>query len=210
MGGVVAALLVAAHVVGRGGLETGHRHLHLLPGPAQSPSLDPAPDGDKTDWRAVGDVCVIVVVVSDYRFAPALTARLMGLTLVGLALVVLAGTVLALLLDLPSVVLLVLVLVVLAVIALTGRRLRGREYAVRLTDEGYQVRHIRGAGVEAARWKDVEDAVTTTAAGSPCLVLRLRNGTTTTIPVEALDVDREQFVRDVQGHLDRGTGPRRR
>ena len=147
-------------------------------------------------------------MVSDYRFAPALTARLMGLTLVGLALVVLAGTVLALLLDLPSVVLLALVLVVLVVIALTGRRLRGREFAVRLTQEGYQVRHIRGAGVEAARWKDVEDAVTATAAGSPCVVLRLRNGTTTTIPVDALDVDREQFVRDVQSHLRGGEGLR--
>lgn len=153
-------------------------------------------------------VCSIVPVVSDYRFAPALTARLMGLTLVGLAVLVLAGTVLALLLDLPSVVLLALVLVVLLVIALTARRLRAREFAVRLTDEGYQVRHIRGAGVEAARWKDVEDAVTTTSHGSPCLVLRLRNGTTTTIPVDALAVDREQFVRDVQARLRGGEGLR--
>ncbi len=145
-------------------------------------------------------------VVSDYRFAPALTARLMGLTLVALALLVLLGTIAAVLLDLPSVVLLVLVLLVLVVISLTARRLRGREFAVRFTDDGYQVRHIRGAGVEAARWKDVEDAVTTTTHGSPCVVLRLRNGTTTTIPVETLDVDREQFVRDVQARLRGGEG----
>lgn len=147
-------------------------------------------------------------MVSDYRFAPALTARLMGLTLVGLAVVVLAGTMAALLLDLPSIALLVLVILVLVAIWLTARRLRGREFAVRLTDEGYQVRHIRGAGVESARWKDVEDAVTTTAHGSPCLVLRLRNGTTTTIPVEALAVDRDEFVRDVQGRLRGGEGLR--
>ncbi len=145
-------------------------------------------------------------VVSDYRFAPALTARLMGLTLVALALLVLLGTIAAVLLDLPSVVLLVLVLLVLVAISLTARRLRGREFAVRFTDDGYQVRHIRGAGVEAARWKDVEDAVTTTTHGSPCVVLRLRNGTTTTIPVETLDVDREQFVRDVQARLRGGEG----
>ncbi|MBA3783577.1 MAG: hypothetical protein H0X12_17220 [Nocardioides sp.] len=144
--------------------------------------------------------------MSDYRFAPALTARLMGLTLVALALLVLLGTIAAVLLDLPSVVLLVLVLLVLVVISLTARRLRGREFAVRFTDDGYQVRHIRGAGVEAARWKDVEDAVTTTTHGSPCVVLRLRNGTTTTIPVETLDVDREQFVRDVQARLRGGEG----
>ncbi|WP_248579909.1 hypothetical protein [Nocardioides sp. InS609-2] len=144
--------------------------------------------------------------MSDYRFAPALTARLMGLTLVALALLVLLGTIAAVLLDLPSVVLLVLVLLVLVAISLTARRLRGREFAVRFTDDGYQVRHIRGAGVEAARWKDVEDAVTTTTHGSPCVVLRLRNGTTTTIPVETLDVDREQFVRDVQARLRGGEG----
>ena len=148
-------------------------------------------------------------MVSDYRFAPALTARLMGWALVGLAFVVLAGTVTALVLDLPSVVLLVLVLAVLGAIALLARRLRTREFAVRFTDEGYQVRHIRGVGVPAARWKDVEDAVTTTAHGSPCVVLRLRNGSTTTIPVDALAVDRDQFVRDVRDHLKRGHGLRR-
>ena len=145
-------------------------------------------------------------VVSDYRFAPALTARLMGLTLVALAGAVLIGTIAAVLLDLPSIVLLVLVVLVLVVISLTARRLRGREFAVRFTDDGYQVRHIRGAGVEAARWKDVEDAVTATTHGSLCVVLRLRNGTTTTIPVEALAVDREQFVRDVQARLRGGEG----
>ena len=148
-------------------------------------------------------------MVSDYRFAPALTARLMGWALVGLAVVVLAGTVTALVLDLPSVVLLVLVLAVLGAIALLARRLRTREFAVRFTDEGYQVRHIRGVGVPAARWKDVEDAVTTTAHGSPCVVLRLRSGSTTTIPVDALAVDRDQFVRDVRERLGRGHGLRR-
>ncbi len=147
-------------------------------------------------------------MVSDYRFAPALAARLMGLTLVVLAVLVLIGTVAAVLLDLPSIFLLALVVLVLVVISLTARRLRSREFAVRFTDEGYQVRHIRGAGVEAARWKDVEDAVTTTSHGSACVVLRLRNGTTTTIPVEALDVDREQFVRDVQARLRGGEGLR--
>ncbi len=37
------------------------------------------------------------------------------------------------------------------------------------------------------------------------VVLRLRDGRTTTIPVEMLAVDRESFVRDVQQHLQRGT-----
>ena len=40
-----------------------------------------------------------------------------------------------------------------------------RGWVVRLGDEGYRVQWVRGVGVAAARWKDVEDAVTTTRAG---------------------------------------------
>ena len=72
---------------------------------------------------------------------------------------------------------------------------------VRLGDEGYRVHWVRGVGVAAARWKDVEDAVTTTRRARPCVVLRLRDGGTTTIPVDVLAGDREAFVRDLQGHL---------
>jgi hypothetical protein len=40
------------------------------------------------------------------------------------------------------------------------------------------------------------------------VVLHLRDGRTTTIPVEALAADREEFVRDLQEHLQRGHGLR--
>ena len=50
---------------------------------------------------------------------------------------------------------------------------------------------------------------TTTVADAPVVVLRLRDGRTTTIPVEMLAVDREAFVRDVQDHLQRGHGLRK-
>ena len=83
-----------------------------------------------------------------------------------------------------------------------------RGWVVRFTDEGFRVQWVRGVGVAAARWKDVEDAVTTTSAGSPVVVLRLRSGRTTTIPVEMLAGDREEFVRDLQRHLQRGHGLR--
>jgi hypothetical protein len=43
----------------------------------------------------------------------------------------------------------------------------------------------------------------------PCVVLRLRDGGTTTVPVGVLAVDREQFVRELQEHLQRGHGLRR-
>lgn len=146
---------------------------------------------------------------SDYRLAPTVAARLMGICLVLVALLVFASTALVAFLDLHTVVLLVPValslLVLVAAIVLWQRR----GWVVRVTDEGYRVQWVRGVGVDAARWKDVEDAVATTVADSPVVVLRLRDRRTTTIPVQMLAIDREQFVRELQQHLDRGHGLRR-
>ena len=86
---------------------------------------------------------------------------------------------------------------------------RTRGWVARLTPEGYRIQWVRGVGSASGRWKDVEDAVTTTVAGAPVVVLRLRDGRTTTIPVEMLATDREAFVRDVQDHLQRGHGLRK-
>ena len=70
------------------------------------------------------------------------------------------------------------------------------------------MRYVRGAGVTSARWVDVKDMATTTVAGGPCVVLRLRDGRETTIPVGVLGTDREQFVRDLRRRLDEGRGMR--
>jgi hypothetical protein len=51
--------------------------------------------------------------------------------------------------------------------------------------------------------------VTTTVAGARCVVLRLRDGRSTTIPVDVLAGDREEFVRTLQRLLDGGHGLRR-
>jgi hypothetical protein len=122
---------------------------------------------------------------SDYRLSPALAARLVGL-------------------------LLVVLLAVLGLVSVfgTGFALTRRAYVVRLGEEGYRVRMIRGAGVTEARWKDVEDAVTTSPRGIDCVVLRLKDRRTTTIPVSALAADREAFVRDLRDHLQKGQGLR--
>ncbi len=40
------------------------------------------------------------------------------------------------------------------------------------------------------------------------MVLRLRDGRTTTIPVDVLSGSADGFVRDLQDHLDRGHGYR--
>ncbi len=141
--------------------------------------------------------------VTDYRLAPTVMARFVGAYLVLLALVLLATTAAAVALDLNAD-LLVLVLGV-GVLGLIGLAwwLRTRLAVVRLTDSGYQVRMVRAAGVSEARWSEVEDAVAASPRGIECLVLRLRDGRSTTIPVELVAGDKDDFARDVRDHLKR-------
>ena len=145
---------------------------------------------------------------SDYRLSPALAARLMGLLLVVLAALLFGVTALVAVLHLSPDLLVLLAVLGLVSVFGTGFTLTRRAYVVRLGEEGYRVRMIRGAGVTEARWKDVEDAVTTSPHGIDCVVLRLKDGRTTTIPVAALAADREAFVRDLRDHLQKGQGLR--
>jgi hypothetical protein len=141
---------------------------------------------------------------SDYRLSPLLIARFVGLYLVVLAVVVFAATAVVAATDLPGdalVVLLVLGLVGLFVIAWV---LRSRVAVVHLDEAGYRVAMVRGAGVKEGRWIDVEDAVTASPRGFPCVVIRLRDGGRTTIPVQALEGDPDDFARDVQARLRAG------
>jgi len=102
-------------------------------------------------------------------------------------------------------------LVVVAIFVL-GFLLVRRWYVVRVDAVGYQVRLVRGAGARRARWTDVQDVQTQTLAGSRCVVLRLRDGRTTTVPVDLIEGDREAFVRELQDRLELANGrkPRRR
>jgi hypothetical protein len=142
---------------------------------------------------------------SDYRLSPAIGARLLGSALIGLAVLVVALTLVATVLDLSAVFVVVVGALGLAAVLVAGHLL-ARRYVVRLGDDGYQVRMVRGAGVRAARWTEVEDAVTASPRGVQCRVLRLRDGRTTTIPVQVLAADREEFARDVRAYLERSSG----
>ncbi|HEU4512318.1 MAG TPA: hypothetical protein VFR87_04380 [Nocardioidaceae bacterium] len=148
-------------------------------------------------------------MASDYRLSRPLAARMLGVLLAVLGVVVVLLTLAVWLLDLPTWVLsagvLVGALAVLAAAVLLSRRTT----VVRLDDTGYRVRLVRGAGATEARWTDVEDVVTATVSGERCVVLRLRDGRTTTIPVRMLEGNPDDFVRDLQAHLDKGHGYRR-
>ncbi|RYB90082.1 hypothetical protein EUA06_11795 [Nocardioides glacieisoli] len=146
--------------------------------------------------------------VTVHRLAPAVAARLLGLVLCAVALLILASTVAIAVVDLHTVFLLVPVAITVAVLAASWWVWRDKGWVARFTDEGYRVQWVRGVGTASGRWKDVEDAVTTTIADAPVVVLRLRDGRTTTIPVEVIATDREELVRDLQRHLRRGQGLR--
>ncbi|HSJ21185.1 MAG TPA: hypothetical protein VK964_11480 [Nocardioidaceae bacterium] len=146
---------------------------------------------------------------SDYRISPALSARILGalLALLGVAVVLL--TLGVGLLDLPTAVLGVGIVVAVAVLLGGGLVLTRRATVVRLDDVGYRVRLVRGAGAPTARWADVEDVVAATVRGERCVVIRLRDGRTTTIPMRMLAADADTFVKDLQEHLNTGHGYRR-
>lgn len=148
-------------------------------------------------------------MATEYRISQRVTLGVLGALLAAggvlVALLVLAVGLLAL----PDAATLVVVLAVVTSLVVAGLALRRGPAVVRLDDVGYRVRLLRGAGATRARWTDVEDVVTATVAGERCVVLRLRDGRTSTVPVRVLATDADNFVKDLQGHLNRGHGYRR-
>jgi hypothetical protein len=137
---------------------------------------------------------------TSYRLAPALAARLIGRSLVTLAVLVVAATLAGALVGgwwvLASVAGCGSVLV-----AGWSWWLLRRGTAVRLTDEGFDVRLLQGIGVARAPWSQVDEAVAASPQGQPCLVLRLTDGRSTRLPVHALACDGDAFAHDVRRRL---------
>ena len=141
---------------------------------------------------------------SDYRVAPALAARLLGLALALVGVLVFVAALVVALLELPVATIIAVAVLGVAAVGLAGWWAVRRAYVVHLDEQGYRVRYVRGAGTTAARWSDVQDAGARTVADTSCLVLRLRDGRTTTIPFEVVAVDPPTLVRDVTDRLSRG------
>jgi hypothetical protein len=143
---------------------------------------------------------------SDYRFAPALAVRLVGLTLATVGLLVFLTTVLVALTGYGAALLLVVAVVGLVAAGGLGWWLGTRARVVHLDELGYRVRFVRGAGVAAARWADVQTVERQAIAGSDCMVLHLRDGRTTTIPLEVVAGEDRAFAQDVHRRLERSRG----
>ncbi len=141
-----------------------------------------------------------------YRLAPAVAARLVGLAFLVLAVTTFVAT--AVILSTggpPDLIVLVLVVELVAVFG-AAAWLRSRAYVVRLDDEGYVVRLVRGAGVKQGRWTEVSEVVAAHPRDIACLVLKRTDGTTTSIPVAMIAGDRDEFARDVGTRLSRARG----
>jgi hypothetical protein len=132
--------------------------------------------------------------VTEYRLAPAIVLRVAGAALVALAVLVLVLSVVTGLAGWPFWPVVVVALVGLVAAAGGAAYVARATYVVRLDPLGYDVRLVRGAGVKRARWADVAEVSTAEVRGAPCLVVALRNGRTTTIPVTLLAGDRDEFA----------------
>lgn len=139
--------------------------------------------------------------VVDYRLAPAFAARLLGLGLVLVAVLALFLAAVSVALDWSADVVVVAVVAGMVLVLGGAAWLRSRAYVVRLTGSGYRVRFVRGVGVAEGRWDEVREAATARPRGVACVVLTRHDGTTTTIPVALLAVDREIFAGAVRARL---------
>ena len=107
-------------------------------------------------------------VVSDYRLAPRVVARIMGSGLVAVAVLMFASTALVAATGWPADLLVVGArgFGVVGVFGLGGS-LGARAYVVRFEADGYRVGLVRGAGVRHARWTEVTESWAASPAGGP-------------------------------------------
>jgi hypothetical protein len=145
----------------------------------------------------------------DFALAPALRFRLLGTGLLTIGTVVVLGALVTWLGDLPSAVVSGLVILAVVGVFVLGLLLGVRHWVLRLDAHGYRVRGLRSAEARSARWTDVLDVQATAVSGHRCVVLRLRDGRTTTLPTDLIEGGRTKLAQTLSAHLDRGHGYRR-
>ena len=144
----------------------------------------------------------------ELALAPALRLRLLGTGLVATGFMVALGFLVVWLAGAPPVVGTGLaVLGGFGVLAL-GLLLGVRRWVLRLDAQGFRVRVLR-SGATSARWTDVLDVQAINDGPTRCVVLRLRDGRTTVLPVDALEAEPARLTQLLTEHLDRGHGYRR-
>ncbi|MBV9829999.1 MAG: hypothetical protein JOZ82_00255 [Marmoricola sp.] len=144
----------------------------------------------------------------ELALAPALRLRLLGTGLLLVGLLVVLGVVVTALAGGPDVVVTVVVVLGAVGVLVLGLLLGVRRWVLRVDDVGYRVRVLR-AGARAARWVDVLDLQAINSGRARLLVLRLRDGRTTTLPVDSVEGGpvrlTELLTARLEGRRRRGT-----
>jgi hypothetical protein len=139
-------------------------------------------------------------MAQDFRLAPAIGVRFVGAAFVSIAVVVFVLTFVAAAVKVPFV--WVLALAAVAVLGAVGLGVALRRVpAVRMDERGYAVHWIRGAGVRRGAWAEVQEANTASHNGVDCVVIELNDERTTTVPMPALAVSRDEFVTVLRDQL---------
>lgn len=162
----------------------------------QSPHRPAAP--------AEGTVGLNGGVVTDYRLAAPLAARVVGACFSVLAVCVFGSTFLVAALGGAF--------YWVAVVAVTGVVITGLiAYAVgvalpclRLDDAGYRVAILRGVGARRGLWTDVREVAEQTAGPVRVLVLRLANGSSTRLSLATLRAEPAQVIAEVRRRVSAG------
>jgi hypothetical protein len=136
----------------------------------------------------------------ELALAPTLRLRLLGTGLVAVGVVVAIGVLLMWWVHAAEP--LVTGLVVLGAVGVLalGLLLGLRHWVVRLDKHGYRVRGLRPQA-RSARWSDVLDLQAVNMTGHRCVVLRLRDGRTTVLPVDAIEGGPVRLTELLTAHL---------
>lgn len=133
-----------------------------------------------------------------YRLAPALGLRLVGRSLVTLGMLVAVATVVGVVSGTGWLVAGVVAAAGLVAVGAWAWYLLRRAVALRLSSEGYVVRLLGGVGATSAPWSQVTEVAAVRPGGTPCLVLLLRDGRATRLPMATIAGDPDGVARDVQ------------
>ena len=78
-----------------------------------------------------------------------------------------------------------------------------------LSPTGYRILHLRGAGVPAAAWSDVESVDSRSSAAGPAIVVELSGGRTSLVPSSLVGLRATEAQREMHDRLNTAFGYRR-
>ena len=96
-----------------------------------------------------------------------------------------------------------------AAILVVALALLGRPpLVIELAPDRYQLHHLRGGGVATAQWRDVKSAQTQSTSSGPLIVLQLKDGQRSMVPLTLLGARAVEAEREIHDRLSTGHGYR--